>query len=260
MSKQFGQYLGAAAIIALVVVLIYFFYRLWTSESAVWLLGIAFSLTLMIETGWKNSLVSLTSVAIFCLIIYFIMMLLESKEYKEGIAAYENKAYQQAVTYLQQVVAQDKTHYNAYYYLCDSKLKLKQYKNALAYCNRAIDLDYPLKNESHAARGRVYEALGQTQKAIKDYSISLDHFQSWYVLYERCRMYIRSKQYDQAVADCEKSRQLNPQWQAILLPLGNAYYKNKNYDSALSIYLKYQLGVNEVPEYISDRIEQLSQK
>lgn len=257
-NKDIRQSLLIIIFIVIVSSLSYLIYLILDSPSAGWIVAVAFVIVTMKETGWKKSITSLSAVIVLCFIAYFIMVIMESKEYKVGLAAYESENFTEAVTFFEQVIAQDKTHYNAYYYLCSSKLKLKQYSEALPYCNQAIHLDYPIKNESFAARARVHENLGATQKAITDYSESLRSFQSWYVLYERCRMYIRNRDYDKAISDCNASLKLNPQWYAPLLPLGNALYQKKDFENARLTYVKYQNKVSDIPDYMRRRIIELS--
>jgi len=54
----------------------------------------------------------------------------------------------------------------------------------------------------------------------------------------RCNAYSGKKQYDQAIADCNKAIELDPKLAALYLNRGNAYKGKKHYDQAIADYNK----------------------
>lgn len=224
------------------------------------LIEIAFIFYLLVYAGWKRSISSILIIVSVCLIIYWFMWLTENPEYESGVTAFENKDYKTAVEKLEQVIAIERDHYDAYYLLCMAKSKQGRFKEALSACNTAIQLDYPVKSESHNARARVYVALKQPDKAIHDYTISLNFFKSWYVLWERCRMYNRINQYDNAINDCKASLELNDKWYDPWWPLGNAYYKKNDFKNALRAYENYQRKAEKTPDFMQKRISEIKKR
>lgn len=231
-----------------------------------WILGharfdymgeIAFIIFLIVYAGWKKAFYRFSIIILVCILIYLIQMIFESPEYKDGLEAFNQGDYITAIKKFKTVIANEPEHYNVAYKLCISQYNLGQYKEALPNCNRAINYVYPLENESYAARARVYKALNMPSKAIRDYTKSLKSFNSWYVLWERCVMYNRVKQYEKAIKDCHSALKLNKDFYDVWWPLGNAYYAKNEYSKALKAYLNYQHKANKTPEFMQKRIVEI---
>ena len=218
---------------------------------------IAFIICLIIWAGWKKAFFRLSLITLACILIYIVLQVLESTEYKEGLAAFDRQDYVTAVKKLKRVIANEPDHYEAAYRLCTAQYKLGQYNEALPHCNRAINLGYPLENESYASRARVYRSLNRPLKAIKDYTASLEAFNSWHILWERCVMYNQVKKYDKAIDDCQSALKLNKELHEAWWPLGNAYYYKEDFNNALSAYLNYQKNFKQSPEFMQDRITEI---
>lgn len=253
-SEQWSVFILSVLGLGLISLLIFW---LFFNVSLSTLIEIAFIIYLLVYAGWKRSTNSIIIIIIVCLIAYWFMWGTENPEYKSGVAAFKNNDYKTAVQKLEQVIEIERDHYDAYYFLCMAKSKQGHFKEALSACNTAIKLDYPIINESHNARARVYVALKQPDKAIQDYTISLKFFKSWYVLWERCRMYNRVNQYENAINDCKSSLELNEQWYDPWWPLGNAYYQKNDLKNALRAYENYQRKAKKTPEFMQKRIFEL---
>lgn len=228
-----------------------------------WLLGderfalygeTAFIIWLIVYAGLKRAFYRFAIIILVSILIYFGINLFESREYKEGSKAFDKEQYEIAIQKLKVVLENEPDHYEAAYKLCVSQYKTENFKEALSSCNRAIKYGYPLENESHATRARIYKSLNEPNKAIRDFSRSLKSFTNWFVLFERCALYNQLKQYDKAIDDCKLALELNENLHEAWWSLGNAYYHKKDFNNALNAYLNYQKKSKEIPNFMRDRI------
>lgn len=254
-----GEWLFWTIFTVIITIISIFIY--WMVDGIKWhnIAEVAFIIYLIGYAGWKTAFHSFVSIALICIVIYLFILAMENPEYKSGISALNNNDYKTAITKLEQVIADDPGHYNAFHALCEAKTKVGHLKEALLDCNRAINLNYPIKNESYANRARVYEKLGKHEKAIKDFTVSLKHFKSWYVLYERCILFNRVKRYDNAIKDCTTAHKLNNDFYHLWWPLGNAFYQNKEYKKAFQAYKNYQQKAEKTPEFMQQRMAEISE-
>jgi len=113
-----------------------------------------------------------------------------------------------------------------------------QYPQALADYNKAIELD-PKYAPAYLNRGLVYQKSKQYPQALADYSkaIELDpKFANAY--YNRGWIYQDSKQYPQALADYSKAIELDPKFAKAYYNRGVLYQDSKQYPQALADYSK----------------------
>lgn len=231
----------------------------WFIDPATWnyYTELAFIIFLIGVAGWVRALRRFVLIGLVCVLVYLLMAAFESPEYKAGAEAFDDEDFETAVAKLKTVIDGDPEHYEAAYRLCVAHSKLERYEEALPYCNRAIKLDYPIKNESYSARARVLRGLNRPKAAIDDFTESLRYFKSWYVLWERCRLYNQVKRYDDAIRDCRKALAMNKTFYDVWWPLGNAYYQKRDFKKALEAYTRYHQNAAETPEFMKQRIKDL---
>ncbi|MBP2636834.1 MAG: Tetratricopeptide repeat-containing protein [Firmicutes bacterium] len=106
----------------------------------------------------------------------------------------------------------------------------KQYDLALKDYNRVIATAY-------LDRGYLYEKMGEPDKAIEHYSLSILNDPNYEVAYDhRGFMYNKIGRYDLALIDCSKAIEINPKFPAGYLNKGTAYEKQHLYKEAIETY------------------------
>lgn len=96
-------------------------------------------------------------------------------------------------------------------------------------------------------RGNAYDATGQFKKAMADYdkSIQLDQ-KNIYAYNARGMAYYNLEQYNNAIADFNVALGLDPEYAYAYYNRGNVYYQNGGYENAVSDYTK---AINIDPDY-----------
>ena len=114
---------------------------------------------------------------------------------------------------------------------------LKQYKQAIADYNTAIDLD-PKYARAYNNRGVAYDALGQYEQAIADYNtaIELDHDPLARPYNNRGWAYRNLGQYERAIEDYNTAIDLDPEYATAYNNRGNTYRRLEDYEAALADY------------------------
>ena len=123
--------------------------------------------------------------------------------------------------------------------------------------NRRLTMTTPDGNLTVLADKHGGKKLNRPKEAIDDFTSSLRFFRSWYVLFERCRLYNQIKRYDDAIRDCRAALAMNKTFYDVWWPLGNAYYQKKDFRSALDAYSRYQQNAEKTPEFMQQRIRDL---
>jgi len=148
-----------------------------------------------------------------------------------GIAYYLLKEYQRALSDFNHALELDPNIdfiYNwrgwAYYYL-------KEYQRALNDFNCALELD-PDHASAYEGRGWTYYYFKDYQRALSDFD-RLAGLQAWGYL-SRSSFHEKLKQYQQAIDDCNRFLELNPNDASAYNSRGAAYYWLKEYQRALS--------------------------
>ncbi|MDY8135853.1 tetratricopeptide repeat protein [Aquimarina sp. 2201CG5-10] len=121
----------------------------------------------------------------------------------------------------------------AYMNITNHKISQKDYKEALVYADKAINL----KSNSYILyynRGFVYETMGKNSLAIQDYSTSIQMFSKFYSAHaNRGILYYRNKQYDLAIKDFKKSIEIAPKKPGGYYNLTMVYQQIGLFDKAL---------------------------
>jgi len=159
--------------------------------------------------------------------------------FAQGNTLQEAGKNQEAIDAYTKVIERNPRHSEAYRKRAISKLRLQQYREALADYETAIQLD-PSNAGAYVGRGTARRrALSDVQGALADYTkaIELDprHLSAYY-----SRGELRSAINDFAGAerDCQQSISLNPRYAEGYLCLGLVDARQKNYDKAIEHFGK----------------------
>lgn len=163
--------------------------------------------------------------------------------FQQGVDAYQEHNYPQAIDTFTQVIQQDQASSKllaaAYGNRCLIELELDAYRQAIADCTQGLRLN-PVNTESYLNRGLAYYRVNDYTAAIRDYDkrlayVSDDHR----ALYNRGLANASLERYDQALKDYSRSigvsRELPDKRMAeIHFDRGLAYLKLEQYNSAAS--------------------------
>ena len=108
-----------------------------------------------------------------------------------------------------------------------------QYDRAIAYFNKAIELN-PRDADAYNNRGLAYfEGKGQYDKAIVDYNKAIElNPRSAAAYNNRGLAYGYKGKYDKAISDCNKAIELNPRSAAAYNNRGLSYFNKRDYEKA----------------------------
>jgi tetratricopeptide (TPR) repeat protein len=160
-------------------------------------------------------------------------------------AAYNNRAscyleqekFDSAENDFSKVLILDDGYYSVYKYLGQIQLKRGKFKSALESFTRA--LNYELSDTLFTNRGICYKNLGETEKAISDFTRAIQYNSKSLIAYiNRVQCYISSKQYDNAQKDYKKLIVLEPQNSNHYYNLGCIYSIKKDWDKVIEIWEK----------------------
>ena len=88
--------------------------------------------------------------------------------------------------------------------------------------------------EAHNNRGIAYDGEGEVDRAIEDYSKSIELKSDFdHVYFNRGNAYHTKHDYDRAIADFTKAVELNPDFAEAYTNRGNAYHSEEDYDHAV---------------------------
>jgi tetratricopeptide (TPR) repeat protein len=107
------------------------------------------------------------------------------------------------------------------------------YQTALTDCNEAVSLksSYEL---GHLCLGYVYEALGEDDKALSEYTLTLnlDPGNKWALTY-RGEIYFYKEQYQQSIDDLSQAIEQDPTWDEPYIYRGYTYLAMRDYQRAI---------------------------
>ncbi|MGE5409447.1 MAG: tetratricopeptide repeat protein [Clostridiales bacterium] len=149
----------------------------------------------------------------------------------------EQKILDSAENDFRQVLVLDDGYYTAYKYLGQIQLKRGKYKSALKSFTQA--LNYEISDTLLINRGMCYKNLGETEKAISDFTRAIQYNSKSLVAYiNRVQCYISSKQYDNAQKDYKRLIILEPQNSNHYYNLGCIYSIKKDWDKVIEVWEK----------------------
>ena len=125
-------------------------------------------------------------------------------------------------------------------------------RGAINFFTKAISVKNSAEDKVYARlfrdRGSSYALLGEPEKALADYNKSIElNPDDSLSYYNRCNYYIKQGNPDSAINDCEKAIYLNPKDSEAFFNLGTAWMFKKNNKKAVE-YFASAIGLN--PGYI----------
>ncbi|MFH1321560.1 MAG: tetratricopeptide repeat protein [Bacteroidota bacterium] len=119
-----------------------------------------------------------------------------------------------------------------------SHARCKVWKNSLTLWTDVIN-KYPNNPEGYLNRGQYYTDIGELDKALPDYNITIALKPNATLAYiNRGNVYGRSGEYDKALNDYSKAISLSPTTSKIYLNRGNVYGLQEKHDSAIADFTK----------------------
>ncbi len=119
-----------------------------------------------------------------------------------------------------------------------TRTALSQYQQAFRLTDLQDEdlLDHILVR-AHFRRGYKYQAQGELEKSLAEYSevvrLNPDHISAYY---NRGLVYHEDKRYDRAIEDFDKVLGLRPDYAGAFVNRGNAYYRQGLYGQAAQDY------------------------
>ncbi len=163
----------------------------------------------------------------------------QAQEYlKYATDAIAQKNYQQAIAYLNEAIEIDSNIALAYLNRGSCYLNLKQPQQALADYNRAIEIDSNFAL-AYFNRGQLYYFADKWHKAIADFSKTIQLEPNNYRAYVE-RATVRSKLEDLqgAIEDYDCALAINPHDFIAYFQRGNTYFELGNLSEAIASYTK----------------------
>lgn len=112
------------------------------------------------------------------------------------------------------------------------------YKTAIDRYTQAITL-YSKNAEAHFWKGTAHYKLNQSEQAIYDLDLALQHGYSPLAVYKmRWFLYYQKQDYDAALKDAQAGLQLEPDSNFFSLALGDIYRSRRDYANAVNYYEK----------------------
>lgn len=255
-------FIGLIILVAIGAVLLVF-YIFFSGEIKKTLLALIF-LAYAGATNIREGIAGVSRILLTGVIIFLLIWLMESSEYKAGMTAYENGDYSTAIKQFDLDLIRDPDQANVLLVRCKALRKSGQAKQALSDCNKAIRLKYYDETESYAAKARIYSDIGKYKEALLNFTAALNHYDwstsesEWYLLYERGIANLNVGNNNDAIKDLKHVLSLKENWYPVWLPMGNAYYNKGNIKNAHQSYEKYMSNYNPkqdlLPETVKKRI------
>ena len=162
----------------------------------------------------------------------------ESYNYQRGVEALQNKNYSEALDYLNRDLNENPKNGYSYSWIAMLRLEKKEYGKALTAANQALkylpkkDTEYVLFGLT--TRAKVYLALGDTIKAMDDYTTAIrTDPKNTNLRDDRAQIYYEQKKYDLAYAEFKKMIELDPGNVLGYMGLGRNYNDQKRWEDAI---------------------------
>jgi len=140
----------------------------------------------------------------------------------------------------------------AYYGRAYAYNDLKNYRQAIEDCSKAVQFDNPRLIDAYNNRGEAYRKSGNYKQAIADYNKAIEMNPQYVKAYNnRGIAYKNLGNYEQAFADYAKAIKLDQNYPFAYYNRAYAYLQQKNYKQAIADFSKYiQLVPNDTDAYI----------
>jgi superkiller protein 3 len=168
---------------------------------------------------------------------------LSAEEYfTKGLNVQENGFNELAIEYYQQAIALDPAHVGAYNNMGVAYYDLKNYREAIRYCQKAIDIDP--NPEAYNNLGIAYEGLKNYREAIRYYQKAIDLDKNDAAAYGNMgKAYNYLNNYHEAIRHLQKAIALDPNHADTYNNLGYAYNSLGNHRKAIE-YLKKAIALD----------------
>jgi len=136
----------------------------------------------------------------------------------------------------------------------------KKYDDAVRYYTEAIELNRD-NSGAYNNRGCAYDKLKDYYKAIDDYSKTIDLNPKYSLAYNnRGIVYGRQEEYDLAIADFNKAIELDPKDSEAYNNRGYVYYKQNQYEESIKDFEKVPIDMIKSDEESLDAIKGMAKK
>jgi len=168
----------------------------------------------------------------------------------------KRKSFDNAIADCNKAIELDSTFVDAFYYIGIANNDRREYNTAIDYFKKAINFN-PKHAKSWNNMGFSYEKLSQFDKAIDSYKKAVG-FEPIYALayYNMANSYIHKEQLDYAIDAYKKATEIDPDYALAWLFMGYAYLDKNDYHSAIqnidkAINIKPEIG-NEISPFITN--------
>ncbi len=162
----------------------------------------------------------------------------ESYNYQRGLEAYQNEKYDEAVDYFNKEIAENPKNGYAYSWLAHILLYREEYGRALNASDMSIKY-LPKKDPEYvifgySTRAACYLNLGDTIKALSDYSAAIKSKPDESDLYEkRAQVYFELHKFEDSNSDYKKMIEIEPGGVMGYMGLGRNELRQGNVDDAI---------------------------
>ncbi len=178
------------------------------------------------------------------------------KVIEKAILEIKRKSFDNAIADCNKAIELDSTFVDAFYYIGIANNDRHEYNTAIDYFKKAINFN-PKHAKSWNNMGFSYEKLKQFDKAIDSYKKAVG-FEPIYALayYNMANSYKHKDQLDYAIDAYKKATDIDPDYAFAWLFMGYAYLDKNDYHSALqnidkAIKINPEIG-NEISSFIID--------
>lgn len=169
-----------------------------------------------------------------------------SASWLNAVALVKTEDYQTALPNLERHIQLYPQDPNGYYYRGVCHERLDDFSPALVDLDRAIELQ-PNHPIFHHARGRTRQKSGDLPGALIDFNITIDRKPQAIVYEQRSEIHRCLGSHDEALTDCTRAIELNPQLIGAYFRRGLIYGERGDIDLALQDYGS-TIGIN--PQHI----------
>ncbi len=164
---------------------------------------------------------------------------LESYNYKQGVEALQNNDLEKALEHLNKELQEHKDNGYAFVWLAVIRNYLEEYGKALTAANSSIRYipkeDSVFRALAFSTRGDVFLALEEKEKALADYSSTIEILPNAAGGYEkRAEFYFTEKKYNLSDKDYQRIIALDPGRTMGYMGLGRNAKKQEKYEEAIS--------------------------
>ncbi len=175
----------------------------------------------------------------------------ESYNYKQGVEALQNNDLEKALEFLNKELQEHKDNGYAFVWLAVIRNYLEEYGKALTAANSSIRYipkeDSVFRALAFSTRGDVFLALEEKEKALADYSSTIEILPNAAGGYEkRAEFYFTEKKYNLSDKDYQRIIALDPGRTMGYMGLGRNAKKQEKYEEAIS---QFNYVIKLAPDY-----------